>query len=464
MQKTTIVGQTGSLRADCQSARAAIFNRRAGWHPAPHIPAGLVLLAAVALTFSACSKKEEKETEAPATVQVTAVTQASIHRIVAGDGALFPRDQASVMPKIAAPVEKFLVNRGDHVKAGQLLAVLESRDLTAEAAEGQAGLQQAESNLRATSDASVPESVVKAQTDVESARETTDAAKKVLDARQGLFKEGALAQRQVDEARVTWAQANAQYLSAQEHLRVLQGVAKLEQVKTATAQQAGAKAHHDTLQAQLSYAEIHSPIGGVIADRPLYAGEMATPGAPLLVVMDISRVVARVNIPQAEAARVKPGQPATVTMVDNGESMKGTVTVVSPATDANSTTVQIWIQVENPGERLKPGSSVHAAIVTEEVRNAMVVPVTAILPGEEGGTAVLVIDSESTAHLRTVDVGIREGNMAQLLNGVQPGESVVTVGGLGVEDKGKVKILTPKEEDEDVDENAPMAPAGKEGK
>jgi preprotein translocase subunit YajC len=54
--------------------------------------------------------------------------------------------------------------------------------------------------------------------------------------------------------------------------------------------------------------------------------------------------------------------------------------------------------------------------------------------------------------------------MAQLLNGVQPGESVVTVGGLGVEDKGKVKILTPKEEDEDVDENAPMAPAGKEGK
>jgi predicted house-cleaning NTP pyrophosphatase (Maf/HAM1 superfamily) len=90
--------------------------------------------------------------------------------------------------------------------------------------------------------------------------------------------------------------------------------------------------------------------------------------------------------------------------------------------------------------------------------------VTAILPGEEGGTAVLVIDSESTAHLRAVDVGIREGDKAQLLNGVQPGESVVTVGGLGVEDKGKVKILTPKEEDEDVDENAPMAPAGKEGK
>ena len=366
----------------------------------PAVRGILVLLAALALLTSACSKKEEKETEAPATVQVTAVTQSAIHRVVGGDGALFPRDQASVMPKIAAPVEKFLVNRGDHVKAGQLLAVLESRDLTAEAAEGQAGLQQAESNLRSTSEASVPESVVKAQTDVESARETTEAAKKVLDARTALFKEGALAQRQVDEARVTWAQANAQYLAAQEHLRVLQGVGRLEQVKTATAQQAAAQAHHDTLKAQLSYAEIHSPIGGVIADRPLYAGEMATPGAPLLVVMDISRVVARVNVPQAQAASVKPGQPATVTMVDNGESVKGAVIVVSPATDPNSTTVQVWIQLENPGERLKPGASVHAAIVTEEVRNALVVPVTAILPGEEGGTAVLVIDSESNAHLR----------------------------------------------------------------
>ncbi len=71
------------------------------------------------------------------------------------------------MPKIAAPVEKFYVNRGDHVKQGQLLAVLENRDLTAQAAEGKGAVEQAESNLRTTSGASVPEAVVKAQTDVD---------------------------------------------------------------------------------------------------------------------------------------------------------------------------------------------------------------------------------------------------------------------------------------------------------
>jgi multidrug efflux pump subunit AcrA (membrane-fusion protein) len=88
-------------------------------------------------------------------------------------------------------------------------------------------------------------------------------------------------------------------------------------------------------------------------------------------------------------------------------------------------------------------------VVTGEAANAMVVPLTAILPGEEGGTAVVVVSSDSVAHLRKVDVGIREGDKVQLLNGVKPGESVVVVGGLGVEDKAKVKVLTAPGESDD---------------
>ena len=117
----------------------------------------LLITSCLVATFG-CSKKEASEAEAPAPVQVTSVTQDTIRRIVAGDGMLFPRDQASVMPKIASPVEKFYVNRGDHVKQGQLLAVLENRDLTAQAAEGQGAMDQAESNLRTTSGASIPDS------------------------------------------------------------------------------------------------------------------------------------------------------------------------------------------------------------------------------------------------------------------------------------------------------------------
>ena len=423
------------------------------------------LLLIPILLLASCSKKEEKEVEAPAPVQVTAVTQDTIRRIVAGDGVLFPRDQASVMPKLAAPVQRFLVQRGDHVKQGQLLAVLESRDLTAGAAESQAQVAQAEANLRSITSAQVPESIVKAQTDVDTAKQSEEAAKKLLDNREKLFLQGALARKLVDDAQVAYAQAHGALLSAQEHLRALQSVAKEEQIRTAASQVDAARSHLQSSQAQVSYSQIVSPISGVIADRPLYAGEMATPGSPLVIVMDISRVIARANVPQNQSASVRVGQPATITQVDTNQTVEGKVTVVSPATDPNSTTIQVWVQAENPGEKLKPGTSVHVAIMTEIIKATPVVPIAAILPGEEGGTACLVITPDGIAHRRSVKLGVREGDKVQILNGVRPGEEVVIVGGIGLDDKAKVKVIDPTvKEVPDEDENAPEEKPAKDQK
>jgi multidrug efflux pump subunit AcrA (membrane-fusion protein) len=110
---------------------------------------------------------------------------------------------------------------------------------------------------------------------------------------------------------------------------------------------------------------------------------------------------------------VKVGQPATITQVDTNQSVEGKVTVVSPATDPNSTTFQVWVQAENPGEQLKPGTSVHVAIMTEIIKATPVVPIAAILPGEEGGTACLVITPDGIAHRRSVKLGVREGRKVQ---------------------------------------------------
>ena len=414
-------------------------------------------LAAGLLAASGCSKKAEPETEAPAPVQVTAVTQEPIRHIVAGDGILFPQDQTGVMPNISKPVLKFYANRGDHVKQGQLLAVLESRDLTAAVANAKSQVSQAEINLHTVAMATVPEAVVKAETDVQSDAQQLDAAQKLLDSQTELFRQGALAGRRVEEARVQFASAKAQLQTAQEHLRALNSVGKQDQISTARAQVQTAQAQLASAEAQLGYAEIHSPKSGIIADRPIYEGEMAVPGTPLITVVDISRVVARVNIPQNQGNLVKVGQPAEVAQADSGQKVTGKVIVVSPATDANSTTLQVWVQADNPGERLKPGSSVHVKIITQEFKNATTVPATAILPGETGGTAVLVI-IDSVAHRRTVQVGVREGDKVQILNGCRPGEEVVTVGGMGVDDKGKVKVIdTSVQESDDEDQNAPPA-------
>ena len=409
-----------------------------------------VLAAASLLLLASCAKKTEAEgPEAPAPVQVTAATQETIRRTVEADGALFPQDQASVVPKISAPVQKFFVSRGDHVQAGQLLATLENRDLTAAVMQGRGQVAQAESNLRATTSATVPEQVAKAKTDIASAQQAADAARVLLENRRNLLKEGALARKMVDEAGLAYAQAKTQLEAAQEHLRALDGAGKEEQIKGAQAQVETARGQLQGAEAQVAYSEVRSPISGVVADRPVYAGEMASTGTPLLTIMDTSRVVARVNVPQSQSTAVKVGQTVTLTQTGGSEALEGRVTVVSPAADPNTTTVQVWITAPNPGDRFKPGAAVHASIVTETIRNAVVVPASAILPGEEGGTAVLTVSPDSTAHLRAVDVGVRYGDKAQIANGVKPGDEVVIVGGLGVDDKAKVKIVGATEEKPD---------------
>jgi RND family efflux transporter MFP subunit len=174
--------------------------------------------------------------------------------------------------------------------------------------------------------------------------------------------------------------------------------------------------------------------------------------------MDISRIVARANVPQEQAAAIKLGSPAVIKLTDNSAEVPGKVTIVSPATDPASTTVQVWIEANNPGEQLKPGASVHVTISVSTIQDATVVPASAIVPGEEGGTAVMTVSGSNTAHLKKVEVGVREGDKAQILSGVSPGDQVITVGALGLEDKAKIRIVQPGEKDEEpADEGKPGA-------
>ena len=152
---------------------------------------------------------------------MTEVQRDSINRVVTADGILYPLDQASVMPKISAPVKEFKIKRGDHVAKDQLLATLENRDLQAAVAEARQLYEQALSAQRNTTGAQLPEDATKAQQDVTSSKQALDAAQKVYESRKQLFEEGALARRLVEEANVAYVQARSQYDVATQHLQAL---------------------------------------------------------------------------------------------------------------------------------------------------------------------------------------------------------------------------------------------------
>jgi multidrug efflux pump subunit AcrA (membrane-fusion protein) len=395
------------------------------------------------LLLCGCSK-ENAEKQPVVAVQAATVERAAIQRVIRSEAVLFPLQQAAVTPKVAAPVAKFYVNRGSRVHKGQLLAVLENRDLAAAAAENQGAYEQAQAAYETTTAASLPEEIQKAKLDVQAAKESLDAEQKLYNSRKNLYDQGALPRKDLDQAAVALTQARNQYQIAERHLAALQSVGEKQQIKAAQGQLTSAQGKYEGAKAQLAYSEIRSPISGVVTDRPVYPGETPPPGTPLLTIMNTSAVIARAHIPQQEAALLKAGDPATLNAPGVGD-IPAKVTLVSPAVDPNSTTIEIWVEAPNPDGRLRPGTTVTVSMVAQTVPDAVVIPATSLLTAPDGSKSVMVIGSDGRAHQETVETGIREGNEVQIMKGLSPGQRVVTAGAYGLPDNTKVNVVSASE-------------------
>jgi len=426
----------------------------------------VVLLSSIIPVLScALGCSADKPEEPTVSVQVVPVKMATIEQTVASEAILFPLAQSAIVPKISAPVKAFYVNRGSKVHEGQLLAKLESSDLAAAAQDNQGAYDQAQAAYAIATASTLPEEIQKAQGDTTAAKQTLEAEQKLYDSRQDLFKQGALPRKDLDQASVALTQARNQYELAQRHLDALMAVSKEQEVKSAKGQLQSAKGKYLGAEAQLRYSEVRSPISGVVTDRPLYPGEMAAAGTPLLTVMDTSSVVARAHIPQEQAALLKLGGTATFIVTGGvpGEDdpIEGKVTVVSPALDPNSTTVEVWVQAKNPKGRLRPGTSVQISMLARAVPNSAVIPATAVLTAPDGSSYVMVAGSDNKAHQKTVKTGIRQGDRVQILDGLAEGDRVVASGAYGLPDNTKIRVESAPESDKQESGKTGRPSAGK---
>jgi len=400
--------------------------------------AGAAAIGGLLISMGCSSDKGDQEPTV--TVQVAAVEKTTIQRTINTQAILFPRQQAAIVPKISAPVKKFLVKRGSPVHQGQLLAVLENRDLSAAAQENKGSYEQAQASYETTTAAGLPEEIRKAEADAQQAQQTLDAQEKVFESRQQLFAQGALPRKELDQSRVDVTQARNQAAITKKHLDTLMAIGKQQELKSAAGQLESAKGKYLGAEAQLGYSEIRSPMDGVITDRPLYPGEMAAAGTPLLTVMDISSVIAKAHIPQNDAAILKVGDKGSMTVPGIEEPIEGRVTVVSPALDPNSTTVEVWLEAKNPKHELKPGTSVQLSLTAQTVKDALVVPANSVITTPEGATAVMLAGADGRAHQKAVKLGIRNGDDVQIVEGLTDADKVVSTGAYGLPDKTKIKI------------------------
>jgi multidrug efflux pump subunit AcrA (membrane-fusion protein) len=334
------------------------------------------------------------------------------------------------------------------VKDGQLLAVLENADLTAAAQDNKGSYEAAQAAYATATKAQVPEDEQKAELDFGQAKANLDLNTSILKSRKQLFAEGAIPGRDLDTAQAALVQAQAAYDAAAKHLHSMRVVSREAALKNAQGQLTSAEGKYKGATAMVNYSEIRSPIDGVVTDRPLYAGETPAAGAPLLTVMDTSSLIAKAHIAQSLAQQMKLGDSATLLAPGVKDPVPAKVSLISPALDPGSTTIEIWLKADNKSGALKVGTPVKVSITGRTVENALKVPTSAILTAQDGSKSVMVIGADGTAHKKAVQLGIQDGDDVQITEGLTAADMVITTGSYGLDEGAKVKIGKADEDDD----------------
>jgi RND family efflux transporter MFP subunit len=156
--------------------------------------------------------------------------------------------------------------------------------------------------------------------------------------------------------------------------------------------------------------------------------------------MDTSALIARTHLAQNLAQQMKVGDQASVRVPGVANPVSARVSLISPALDPGSTTVEVWLRVENKTGALKVGTPVKVVITGRSVAQAWKIPTSALLTTQDGSRSVMVVGADGAAHRKPVMLGIQDDGDVQVTGGLAPTDEVITVGSYGLDEGTKVKV------------------------
>ena len=396
---------------------------------------------ATTLLLSGCAHQEEAPQKTVVAVKVARAELAEVRLTVTAPATVFPREQASISSRISAHVRELLARKGDTVATGQVLAVLENRDILAQRDEARAAVADAQANLQKISAGTIPTDVEKARGQVVSAEAALNQAQKNNTRRSELFKQGAIPGRDLLASETDLKQAQSSYDVAKRTLDLLEHQSREQDIRIAESQIEQAKAKLANVEVQLQFAEIRSPFAGTVTDQFMYPGDLAKPENPIFTVMDLSVAIARAQVPESQAGNVKAGQPCSFASVDaSAAGAAGRITVVSRAVDPAKRTVEVWCEAANGERKLRAGAFGNVTITTGSAPNSLLVPLPAVQfsEGTRSGS-VFVVDAKQVAHKVDVETGERSQGNVQVTKGLNAGDLVIVEGGYGLPDGTQVR-------------------------
>ena len=378
----------------------------------------IVLIVGVAVAFSHGSTKIDPS-------KLAKVEKGDLAKSVVATGKVEPITKVEVKSKASGIVKKLLVEYGDRVKKGQLLAQLDKVEIEAGVEQSRAALLAADANLNG------------AEADYERAKVDAESPdipllKRAYDRAEQMAKDGVVSESALDDAEKGYKMAVNKQNVARAQMTVLK--AKIAQSQAEVARdQASLKQFIE----QLSYTDITSPIDGIVLSRDVEMGDAVSSilvlGSSATLVMtlgDTSQVYVKGKVDESDIGRVYLGQPARIKVESfKDKTFKGVVTKISPmgVEKDNVTTFEVRVSIDNPGGELKAEMTANAEIILDEHKSVLQIPEGSILYDKDRNASVEVPDAKGKEGKRkiAVNIGISNGAKTEVLKGLNEGDQVI---------------------------------------
>jgi RND family efflux transporter MFP subunit len=365
---------------------------------------------------------------------------------------ILPAQQAAIFSKISGYIRRVYVDRGDFVKAGQLLAEIDDRELRAlvdqaraTLATGSASLQMARSTLEGN------------RANLENQRANLVKARAVAenDARQAermktLFDRGLVAATDFENARTTAESSRASVQAALAQLRVaeVQITTSESQVQLAQAQVQTYRAALELAETNLANTRLLSPFAGYVSQRNLDPGAAVsaqsagtnTSSVGILTVQDIQTVKVQIEVPERDIARVKAGAPVRLAVDPyEGEAFRGTVSRIVHSLDPRTRAMGVEVDIPNPSGRLKPGMFARVEMLVETRHGVLTIPAEAVRLGED--RPIVMVVRGGIVEPVAVELGAADARGVEVAGGLADADQVIVQGKDLVKAKQRVQTV-----------------------
>ncbi len=308
-------------------------------------------------------------------------------------GDILPIQQANIFTKVNGNIEKIYSDIGDHVIQNQVLALIDTTIYSQSMKQSKANYMQALANL--------------------------ENAKLIFDRNKKLLEQNLIAKQDLDNAKTS--------------------------LDVASAQKEASYAAYTNALTQLSYCKITAPFSGYITKRLFDPGTYVSAssnnqGATLFILMNVDRLKSIVNIPEKDIPLLK--NINSIEVIPDalpGKIFKAELKKISQAVDINTRTMAVEIDIENPGKVLKPGMFATINLILEKKENSNFLP-NQVVMNDEKGDYVYLLNPDSTAAKKYIQLGIQQDNKYEVLSGLKQSDKIVFVGQELIKDKMKVRI------------------------